>query len=277
MADEPGSEDESVTAHLELSVAGSRIEADITMPATPVALGQMLPVFRSLADAVVGAATEAVESQGHSVSCRKGCGACCRQLVPIGEAEARRIRDLVESLPEPRRSVVRARFADARRRLAEAGLIDALEHPEHWVEDDRRSFGLDYFRQRIACPFLEEESCSIYEDRPIACREYLVTSPAEHCSRPTPETVRCVPVPTKVWPAVARFDPVRPGFKTIRWVPLILAPEWAETHADDSPLRPASEWLGELLERLTGRRIEPGGPAVPSAAPVPLDDSGRTV
>jgi Fe-S-cluster containining protein len=36
----------------------------------------------------------------------------------------------------------------------------------------------------MPCPFLEDESCSIHPDRPLVCREYLVTSPAELCAGP---------------------------------------------------------------------------------------------
>ncbi len=43
-----------------------------------------------------------------------------------------------------------------------------------------------YFHLGIACPFLEDESCSIHADRPISCREYLVTSPAVNCADPKP-------------------------------------------------------------------------------------------
>ena len=52
-----------------------------------------------------------------------------------------------------------------------------------------------YFALGIPCPFLEEESCSIHPDRPLVCREYLVTSPAELCAGPTQEGVTPVPVP----------------------------------------------------------------------------------
>jgi Fe-S-cluster containining protein len=188
--------------------------------------------------------------------------------VPIAETEARRVRDLVEALPEPRRSTVQARFAAARRRLEEAGLLEMLRHPESWDETTPNSFGLDYFHLGIACPFLEEESCSIHPERPIACREYLVTSPAENCSRPTPEIIRRVPMPARFWRSVARFDPVPPSARTIRWVPLILALEWADAHPDEGPSRPPIEWFSELLERLTEKQVDAGDPGAPSPAPV---------
>jgi Fe-S-cluster containining protein len=258
-------EADSVTARVGLSIAGERWRAEITLPAAPTRVGDVLPVFQSLADVMVRGAVHAVEAEGKTVSCRKGCGACCRQLVPIAPAEARRIRDLVADLPEPRRTEVRRRFADARRRLEAAGLLEPLLHPDqdHTISQDaRRGLGRAYFAQQIACSFLDDESCSIHPDRPIACREYLVTSPAANCARPTPETVTCVPMPAVAWRAVARFEPVSPATATVAWVPLILAPEWADAHPDEPAPRPAPELLREFLERLTGETIEPWRPGM---------------
>src|SRR5262249_50959750 len=148
---------------------------------------------------------------------------------------ARDIRRIVAELPEPRRSEVTARFAAARQRLAESGMLERLERRDEWAEGASREVGLEYFRLGIACPFLEEESCSIHPERPVACREYLVTSPAEECARPSPEGVRMVKMPMKVWTALARFDPVPAGARMIRWVPLILALDWADAHPDEPP------------------------------------------
>jgi Fe-S-cluster containining protein len=261
--DEPQQLAGTVTAHVGLAIAGHVVRTDITVPSKPVKIGDMLPVFQSLSDLVVRTTVESVEVQGQTISCCKGCGACCRQLVPIAEPEARRIRDLVEALREPRRSTVRARFAEARRRLEEAGLLETLRHPDQWSTDAFNPVGLKYFAQHIACPFLEDESCSIHPDRPMACREYLVTSPAANCAHPSPETIDRVKMPKSVWSAVARLDAVGPADRFIRWVPLILALEWAEAHPEDPPRRPAPEFLCALLEQLTGTAVEP--PKPPSA------------
>jgi Fe-S-cluster containining protein len=251
----------TVTAHVGLSIAGKVVRTDITVPSRPVKIGDMLPVLQSLCDLVVRTTVESVETQGQTISCRKGCGACCRQLVPISEPEARRIRDVVEALPEPRRSTVRARFAEARQRLEEAGLLETLHHRQEWATDTFSPIGLEYFALHIACPFLEEESCSIHPDRPMACREYLVTSPAANCAHPSPETIDRVKMPKSVWSAVARLDPVGPADRFIRWVPLILALEWAEAHPEEPAQRPAPEFLCALLEQLTGTTVEPPKPA----------------
>jgi hypothetical protein len=58
-----------------------------------------------------------------------------------------------------------------------------------------------------------------------------------------------------VWTALARFDKLPPGERFIRWVPLILAPEWADAHPDQTPPRPGPELLKELFEHLTGKEV----------------------
>src|SRR5262249_11986502 len=115
-----------------------------------------------------------------------------------------------------------------------------------------RPFSHAYFRAGVACPFLEEESCSIHPDRPLACREYLVTSPAENCSHPTEETVHMIPIPSGGGKAVRALDrqtsPGRAG-----WVPLILALEWAETHPEEPAALTGPQLLEEFFKRLTGK------------------------
>jgi Fe-S-cluster containining protein len=254
---------ELVTAKLQLTGPDWELRTAMSVPAGPTRLGELLPLMQSFADAVVGSAVKEVEAREERISCKKGCGACCRQLVPMAEGEARQLHAVVERLSEPRRSTVRARFAEARRRLEAAGLSEKLLYPDRWSDGEGRSIGLAYFRLGIPCPFLEEESCSLYADRPIACREYLVTSPADNCARPTSESVACVKLPFKVWTAIARFDDVPPSARFIRWVPLILALDWAEAHSDETTPRPGPDWLREFFDHVTGKRP-------PLAQPVPL-------
>jgi Fe-S-cluster containining protein len=221
----------------------------ITVPKGPTNVGDLLPVFRGLTDAVVDVGVRQVERTGARISCRAGCGACCRQPVPVSLSEARAIQRLVDGMPEPRRGQVRVRFADAARRLAEAGLLDRLR--ENSPGSDVRAIGLDYFRLSLPCPFLENESCSIHADRPIACREYLVTSPPEECGRLSEGRISGVPLPAEVGRAVRAVDGEVSGSNS-GWVPLVLALEWAEAHAERPPSMTGPDILWAVLSRLTG-------------------------
>lgn len=244
-----------VTVRVGMKVWDDEVEMEMSLPAAPTRLASLLPVFQKVADGLVDLAAERVRAEGRVISCKKGCGACCRQLVPISEVEARHIGRLVDELPEPRRSEIRSRFAQARERLAEAGLLSKLENRENFVEREFSPFGLEYFHLGIPCPFLEEESCSIHADRPISCREYLVTSPAVNCADPKPGTIDQVELPAKVWTALARADATGPRGRFIPWVPLILAPSWASAFPDASTPRPVEEVFRGVFDELAGRKV----------------------
>jgi Fe-S-cluster containining protein len=143
--------------------------------------------------------------------------------------EAFALAQLVESLPEPRREEIRARFADGARRLKEAGLHDAFMHrPRDFNREAARQLAHAYFRQGIVCPFLEDDACSIYPDRPFVCRQYLVTSAAELCSDPFENPVRPIPIP--VAPAHATLFAAEHSLGTPQHtVPLVLALDYVES------------------------------------------------
>jgi len=246
------SDDEEVRVTLQLSIAGSRVEAEAYVPRGPTRPLRMLPVFQHMADALVDRVARSAELNGLTISCKAGCGACCRQLVPISETETHHLRAIVDAMSEPRRTEIRQRFQTALRRIAESGLLEKLENRERLTEDDLEPLGRTYFQLGIACPFLEDESCSIHPDRPISCREYLVTSPAVDCAAPSPETIRVLPLPGRVSAALARVD----GSDSLRntwWIPLPLALSHAESHPDAGPQRPGVEILGEVLKLLSGK------------------------
>ena len=241
---------------LRLRLGGKPVELELPVPAEAVAPQAMMPVFQMLADTLVSAATSAAEQAGHCVSCRLKCAACCRQLVPLAAAEVPWIRELVDRMPEPRRSQVQARFAEALRRLEAAGLLDDLQGLRSLADEDLLALANAYVSQDIACPFLEDESCSIYAERPLACREYLVTSPAENCFGAGPRQIDRVPLPVSVSSVLPRLgsDDQQGGRAT---TPLVLALQ-TSAGAPAPQLRPGAELLGELLARLTGTWKPPG-------------------
>ncbi len=201
--------------HIQLTIAGFPVEAAVAVPAQPAPRHLLLPILQNLTDIVVQVAEHQAGIEGFNVSCKKGCDACCRQMVPISPAEAYHLAAVVESLaPEHQRRVMK-RFDRAERLLAQSGLLARLGQRHTMTEGEQHQLDIDYFQAQIPCPFLERHACSIHSRRPLACREFLVTSPAIHCRHPTAERVRQLRLPAKVSTALVTQD-------TAGWLPLIL-------------------------------------------------------
>lgn len=176
-------------ATIRMNIHGIDREFNVPVPMGPSRLLDLLPATGTIASEEAQANIDAARARGEDISCRAGCGACCRQPVAISAVEAKGLAELVGAMPVERQSVIRERFAAGIRKLEEARLLDASEPPgarylrlrnEGPALDD---LGHRYVRLGIACPFLDDESCGIYEHRPAVCRQYHVTSPAENCQR----------------------------------------------------------------------------------------------
>jgi Fe-S-cluster containining protein len=234
---------------LRLKVHDTTVEARAEVPIGPVSVSNLVPFLQSVEEVVVETVTDAVAAGKKTISCRAGCGACCRQLVPVSVAEAHYLADVVATMSPERRAVVEERFARALATLAERGLLDQLRSLNREPDPEAtHRFGLRYFLQGVACPFLENESCSIHPHRPLACREYLVTSPAAHCATPETETIERVLVPRDLSRALYRLGDgsEKPA---VRWLPLVLALEWVAVHGE-LPTRSGRELLDAFFTTL---------------------------
>ena len=228
------------TGRVVLVVGGERVPLELTVPAAPVSVERLLPILRGLSSLFAERATNRLEAEGRAVSCRAGCGACCRQLVPLSPSEARALASLVDALPEPRRSLIRGRFEGALRKLEATDLRGRMGTR---TPEERTELGRAYFQQGIACPFLEDESCSIHPDRPMACREYLVTSPAENCRTPRADNIEKVTLEADPLPALVQVE-------AGGWVALILALRYRDETAESAESREAPAILREVIGRL---------------------------
>lgn len=215
---------------MKLNMGQSRTEAIVHVPLEPMNTIDLLPVLQSFGSQIVELAENESDRCGKQISCQAGCGACCSQLVPIAESEAHFLADLVADMPQPRREQVERRFAEALEMLDRAGLGDRLSEASALPDEpSREKLGADYMQAGVACPFLEEQSCSIHPDRPLACREYLVTSPAENCKHPTADSIEMVPLPVKISETLYRFGQDGQP-QPARWFPLVLALRWSRAH-----------------------------------------------
>lgn len=215
-------------------------------PRRPV---DMLPVLQSFQNEIVSLAVDVLHDQNKQVSCRAGCGACCSQMVPISEIEARNLARVISKMPAKRRKEIKRRFKSAVRALEDQHLTERLQNA--WLLDkdnDREKLALEYFDLDIPCPFLEEESCSIHPDRPLSCREFLVTSPPDNCKAPTEDSIDIVDLPARLSYFAYKFSDGE-GKGPSHWFPLSLALVWFEDHKNDAqPLKAGDEMLRQCLK-----------------------------
>lgn len=258
----------TVKASFSLPFGGVNLQASAQLPAGQTTLTQLLPVIQNLENAILGKIAEEAAAAGSPISCRAGCGACCRQMVPVSLFEAEALTDWIRSLPEERQNQLAGRFHQALSALRDAGVIDKILRDE-WVLEEGRTTQLatDYFHAHVACPFLEDESCSIHPIRPLACREYMVVSPPALCEDPSIHDVTGVRLPLKLSRVLHSFgqdlerDPRG-------WIPMVFLLAWGRSGArpGDYVAGTGEEVLRSFLERLYKMNAEPAQEETEAAA-----------
>ena len=238
-----------IPAKLSLTIAGETVEIGTELPAAKCSDDAILPFVRELSDKSIEIAVKNNLEPGEKISCSKGCGACCAQLVPISETEIQSINQFIAQQTKTNQKKIKGRFAQAKQMLEKAGLWSMLMAPEKMGMDNRTEFSLEYFAQGVYCPFLEDGACSIHPIRPIACREYLVTSDASNCENPGDGNIDGVTIPTRISSAITILLEDEPEFVS-SWVPLIVAPYWKARHPGQVDKRRGSEWIEIFIQKL---------------------------
>lgn len=229
---------------IRLSILGVPVTMKVEVPAYAVRARVMLPVFQQMSSAFAGMGTKALEASGKKVSCRAGCAACCRLPVPLTEIEIYHVAALVDSFPEPRRSEVRQRFQQSAQQLFDSGWYQRFEFCRN--EEELKALAFEYFEMGVVCPFLEDENCSVYNDRPIICREYLVSSPSELCWEPRNEAIERVALPHSAVPGAARM--MQSGnLRRRNFMFLNFALHYAEQYPESQQEKTGEEWLAEFF------------------------------
>ena len=266
-----GGAEETIQIDFSLSVGPGRLDASVHVPAGRVTLTQILPAIQALTSNIVDSVVQIVASEGRHVSCRAGCGACCRQMVPLSIFEAEALAAWIATLPEDRREQLRLRFHHTLLALKESGLLERMD-PEQWVDgsETAKTLAIDYLAAKIPCPFLEDERCSIHSTRPLICREYLVTSPPQFCEAPSVDLVAGVPMPLR--PSLSLF---RLGAQIEKggrgWFPLVFLFAWIQSGAQpgDRFSGPGPDVLYQFVKNLSPAPSPTDPPAAASPTELP--------
>lgn len=219
--------------NLEITTTSGELHAQVDVPTHFIPITEIVPVIRSLSEQAQELEIAKSQSAGQTVSCQKGCGACCRMMIPVSPPEAFSLLEALNNLSPDHQARIRNNLAETFKCLQTAGLFPTLlnlaESSDQPTDNDFQGINHAYYALKIPCIFLENEVCSIYEHRPAGCRSHLVTSPAEWCQDMEHHSIRELHVPLRAGTILSMVWKDLMG-GPMRLLPLPLAIDWAERH-----------------------------------------------
>ncbi len=158
-------------------------------------------------DGAAAARALAASKQRRPLACGPGCNGCCEELVMVYRPEALRIARWLE---EPAQAAVKQRFLEAypawKARVGDAPTVIAERFKT--ANDPGYTEALTaQWRKRILCAFNHDGMCTIYDVRPLACRNAHAIGTAAHCVGDDPDGVpatRMTSPELDAWLACAR-------------------------------------------------------------------------
>jgi Fe-S-cluster containining protein len=192
---------------LELDILGEPVHFRMSVVEGQARLADIVPAARVLSNILVQAVLKKLSRDGKFVPCRKGCSACCNYLIPLSVPEVFRLWYEVLSMPPNRgRAIVQSCLEAATKILKympENLETNDLTKTNIQIEASRLSrwySGLELF-----CPFLSEGLCTIYQQRPMACREHMVTGSALLCEAQSTEESQVIRMPVSIIECLSRL------------------------------------------------------------------------
>ncbi len=210
-------------------------------------LSDLVPAARQLCNEIVDAAAQNETDQGQKIKCGKGCSNCCNYLVSLSSAEAFRINDEIFAMPVQKRHSFIHSMVNSTRHIINNTLPQELpgDEPSLASEEDRMlNISAWYGNLSLSCPFLIDRSCSIYDIRPLVCREHMVTTNPSACNFTSPAMPRIVDLPISIANVLMYTSDQLEGTMQ-EAVILPLTTFWTEENRD----RAKRTWPAETLAR----------------------------
>ncbi len=182
-----------MTATGTISAFGVEKNISIQILQRSARLSDLIPLAWALCDAMVLEAKDHSRVGGKRTCCQKECSACCSYLVPLSIPEVIHLYDEIQSLPSEQSGEFWGCSLSVARHLLENG-SSGVPDSESTLDD----VGKWYSDKQATCPFLKNDLCAIYDQRPMACREYWVTTPALQCRPETVGSVETLELPYSV-------------------------------------------------------------------------------
>jgi Fe-S-cluster containining protein len=226
-----------------IEAAGKNIPFAINVMNDQATLSDIVQPARKLSNEVVLAHQEQIEQKGQKVPCKKGCCSCCSSLIPMSVPEVFRMREDFMEMPNEKSSVLlRNCIQSAQQILKKSRNRACLKDFAEKGKDKTNQISDWYGELGIVCPFLSGGICSIYEERPLACREHIVTEISTSCKKDSKSKPKVVPMQVSVLEALGQLASELEGTE----VDAIILP-FSLAWAQDNPQRAQRKWPAEEM------------------------------
>ncbi len=166
----------------ELDIGGKKIPFHIDVTAKNATLADIVPLARKISIKLAVAFSADLREKGHIVPCFKGCCACCSSLIPLSVPEAFRLREELLAMPsDTSNQIMRSCIETAEKILDKAKRNAQLERFSKNGKPRISQINKWYGELKLPCPLLSKSLCTLYEQRPLACREHIVTGSSASC------------------------------------------------------------------------------------------------
>jgi Fe-S-cluster containining protein len=182
---------------LEFDIFNEPVQFRIGVADGQAKLADIVPPARTLSTKLALIVLDRLRKNKEVVPCRKGCSACCSYLVPLSVPEVFRFKEEVSAMPAECNRAVLQSCLDAAKRILDKKLIKN-EFAEMNGQAQISRLGRWYADLKLDCPFLSDGLCTLYEQRPTACREHIVTGSALLCEAERMGQSQIVPMPVSV-------------------------------------------------------------------------------
>ncbi len=190
---------------LELDILGELVHLRISAAQRQATLADIVPLARTLSTKLVSVVVDKLRKEQKFVPCCKGCSACCSYLVPLSVPEAFSMREEVLDMPADQSKAVLRLCLDASRKILDDMPESFDVHSTTNSPNQVRQLSSWYAGLKLPCPFLSGGLCTIYEQRPTACREHFVTGSGLPCETECMVQSQMVTMPVSVLEALGQL------------------------------------------------------------------------
>jgi len=221
--------------NLSLDIFGRNVTIGARVANREGTLPEIVPLARKLADRIVRQTTESLSEQGTPVTCVKGCSACCRYLVPLSVPDVFRItEELLDVSAECGSAILQSSIEAAKAIIGsrpEFGGSGECPSDEEGTSDFMEDVNEWYSGLELDCPLLRDRLCTIYDNRPLACREHIVTGSTDLCRSGEDYESQVVPLPVSILDCLAELVAELEGGEVESVMTPLLLP-WAHNNSE---------------------------------------------